>query len=255
MIASGEGELRSPEPIAGGGGPSQGPVHIDDAGDRALVVRFAPRDAEPAPEVAARVAAARAALERAPPSWVIDLVPAYASLLVWYDPLRATAAEARALVEARLAEPASAPAEGRGAGRLVEIPVWYDPAVAPDLADLAAAKGLDPAALAARHAAPEYLVYAIGFRPGFPFLGTVEADLAAPRLDQPRPRVAAGSVGIAGRQTGIYPVDGPGGWRIVGRTPLAVFDRARPRPFLLEVGDRVRFVPIDRARFEELGGR
>jgi inhibitor of KinA len=229
---------------------------IDVAGDQALLIRFGPRAGEPSPEAHARVMAALAALDGARAPWVVDLVPAYATLLVSYDAARATAAEARRWAEARLAVAAAGEREAAAAapGRLVEIPVWYDPSVAPDLEPLAAERGMAPAELARRHAAPEYRVYALGFRPGFPFLGTVDAALAAPRLDRPRPRVAAGSVGIAGRQTGVYPVDGPGGWRIVGRTPLAVFDLARPRPFLLEAGDRVRFVPVDGARFAELHG-
>jgi inhibitor of KinA len=230
---------------------------IEAAGDQALLVRFGPRAGEPSPEAHARVMAALAALDRERAPWVVDLVPAYATLLVSYDAARATAAEARAWVEARLAAVAEGEQDAAAvvvSGRLVEIPVWYDPSVAPDLEPLAAEKGMAPAELARRHAAPEYRVYALGFRPGFPFLGTVDVALAAPRLDRPRPRVAAGSVGIAGRQTGVYPVDGPGGWRIVGRTPLALFDVARPRPFLLEAGDRVRFVPVDAARFAELSG-
>jgi inhibitor of KinA len=229
---------------------------IEIAGDEALLVRFAGGAREPSPAVHARVMQAEAALASPPAAFVVDLVPAYASLLVRYDVGRASLAEARAWVEARLA--AAAPpavdveAAAAPAGRLLEVPVWYDPEVAPDLEELAAARGLTPAALAERHAAPEYRVYALGFRPGFPFLGSVDALLAAPRLERPRARVAAGSVGIAGRQTGVYPVDGPGGWRIVGRTPLAVFDLARPDPFLLHAGDRVRFVPIGGARFAEL---
>jgi KipI family sensor histidine kinase inhibitor len=95
-------------------------------------------------------------------------------------------------------------------------------------------------------------VYALGFRPGFPFLGVVDPRLAAPRRPAPRPRVAAGSVGVAGRQTGVYPSDGPGGWRILGRTPLRVFDPGREPAFLLRAGDRVRFVALDEAAFRAL---
>jgi inhibitor of KinA len=219
-----------------------------DAGDGALLVRFGREISEAAH---ARVLATLAALERARPPFVVDLVPAYASLLVIYDPTRATAAEARAFVSAALSAPI---AESAAETRQLEIPVFYDPEVAPDLEPLAAEKGLSPAEVVALHAGGAYRVYALGFRPGFPFLGTVDARLAAPRLAAPRPRVAAGSVGIAGRQTGVYPGDGPGGWRIVGRTPLAIFDPSRHDAFMFHVGDRVRFVPIDRHRYRELCG-
>jgi inhibitor of KinA len=223
------------------------------AGDEALMLRFGEAIApEIDPRIMARVTAALEALEADRPGWVVDLVPAYATLLVRYDGARATAAEARAWVEAHAPLPDGSVVAPRAPA---EIPVWYDPSVAPDLEELAAAKGLAPEALAALHAAGDYRVYALGFRPGFPFLGVVDERLAAPRLPAPRPRVAAGSVGIAGRQTGIYPVDGPGGWRIVGRTPLRLFDPGRGDPFLLRAGDRVRFVPVDGARYAALGGR
>jgi inhibitor of KinA len=218
------------------------------AGDEALMLRFGD---EISPEINARVMAALAALEADRPTWIIDLVPAYASLLVRYDADRATAGEARAWVEAH---PPAGAAPAVAPGAAIEIPVWYDPSVAPDLEELAAARGMTPEALGALHAAGDYRVYALGFRPGFPFLGILDERLAAPRLPAPRPRVAAGSVGIAGRQTGIYPTDGPGGWRVVGRTPLRLFDAGRPDPFLLRAGDRVRFVAIDGARFAALGG-
>lgn len=223
---------------------------VSIAGDRACLIRFAQQIT---PETSARVLTTAAALEEAALGWIVDLVPAYASLLVVYDPLQITAADVRYTLRQvlRASRTASAPRSRHAeAGRLVEIPVWYDPAVAPDLEWLAAEKGLAPDALAALHAAPEYRVYALGFRPGFPFLfpssGALDDRLVAARLPTPRARVPAGSVGIGGRQTGIYPTDGPGGWRIIGRTPLALFDLARPQPFLLSVGDRVRFIPTAR---------
>jgi inhibitor of KinA len=135
----------------------------------------------------------------------------------------------------------------------VEIPVLYDPEVAPDLQALAEEKGLTVEALVALHTAPDYRCYLLGFRPGFPFLGGLDPRLVAARLPSPRPRVPAGSIGIGGRQTGVYPVDSPGGWRLIGRTPLPLFDPARADPFLVYAGDTVRFVAIDRAAFEGMG--
>jgi inhibitor of KinA len=225
-------------------------VAFEPAGDRALVLRVA---REIAPEAHARVLAATAAVDRARPAWVVDVVPAYASLLVEYDAAIVGAREAAAVLGAIVDQDAAgATAPSERAPRLVEVPVWYDPSVAPDLEPLAVEKGITPAALAAWHSAAQYHVYALGFRPGFPFMGVVDPRLAAPRLAAPRARVAAGSVGIAGRQTGIYPREGPGGWRILGRTPLAVFDEARLDPFLLHVGDSVRFVAVDEARFRAM---
>jgi inhibitor of KinA len=231
-----------------------GAASFEAVGDQSFLVRFGHVIA---PEVHARVLAALDALDRARPAWVVDLVPAYASLLVEYDATRLTAAEAGAALRAILQDtldPASGePAPGAAPSREVEIPVWYDPAVAPDLEPLAVEKGVDAAVLAAWHAAVAYRVYALGFRPGFAFLGLVDPRLFATRLAAPRARVPAGSVGIAGRQTGVYPSDGPGGWRIIGRTPLAMFDPGAAEPFRLRPGDSVRFVPIDEAGFHELG--
>jgi inhibitor of KinA len=138
------------------------------------------------------------------------------------------------------------------AARTIELPVCYDPALAPDLEPLAAEKGLTVEALAALHVAPAYRCHLLGFRPGFPFLGGLDERLVAARLASPRSRVPAGSVGIGGRQTGVYPVDSPGGWRLIGRTPLRLFDPARAEPFLIRAGDTVRFAPIDRATYDRM---
>ena len=131
----------------------------------------------------------------------------------------------------------------------------YDPEVAPDLLPVCDEKGMSPGELITAHTAPLYRCHLLGFRPGFAFLGGLPPALVSSRLATPRLRVAAGSVGIAGQQTGVYPSAGPGGWRIIGRTPLAMLDLSRPDPFLIHPGQRVSFVSIDRARFLRLGGR
>jgi KipI family sensor histidine kinase inhibitor len=115
--------------------------------------------------------------------------------------------------------------------------------------------GLQEDEVVRRHAAPAYLVHFLGFTPGFPYLGGLDPGLATPRLDSPRARIPAGSVAIGGVQTGIYPVESPGGWRIVGRTPLRLFDPRSDRPFLLAPGDGLRFVPVDEATFEAIAAR
>jgi biotin-dependent carboxylase-like uncharacterized protein len=138
------------------------------------------------------------------------------------------------------------------AARTVEIPVCYDDEFAPDLATVAAHAGLTPAEVVARHTAFDYHVHALGFSPGFPYLGGLDPALHIDRLDTPRTRVSPGSVGIGGGQTGIYPAATPGGWRLIGRTPLDLFDPGQDPPALLAPGDAVRFVPIDAARYREL---
>jgi inhibitor of KinA len=136
------------------------------------------------------------------------------------------------------------------APRLVEIPVCYGGELGPDLGTVAERAGLGADDAAALHAGADYLVYAIGFTPGFPYLGGLPAALHAPRRATPRPRVAAGSVGIGGAQTGVYPQASPGGWQIIGRTPLALFRPAERPAALLRPGDRVRFRAISRSEFE-----
>lgn len=215
--------------------------------DRHLRLSFAATDAERAQ---ARVRSALAALKRARPQGLVDATPAYFTLLLEFD-LR-TLDEEQALEETRHALASFADAPEAAAGPLIEIPVCYDPPCAPDAEDLARIHGLDVRDVARLHAEPEYVVHFIGFAPGFAYLGGLPKPLATPRLDAPRVRVPAGSVGIAGDQTGIYARESPGGWRLVGRTPQVMFDAQRERPSLLTAGDRVRFRPISLAEFRAL---
>lgn len=179
---------------------------------------------------------------------LIDLVPSYTTVMVHFD---LSPDQARERIEHALSD--LQPDSG-GAGRSHEIPVWYDPSVGPELALLAQRSGDTEAGVIRRHSQREYQVFALGFAPGFAFMGLVDAALAAPRLATPRKRVAAGSVGIAERQTAAYPAESPGGWNLIGRTPSTLFDRQREGYSLLQPGDRVRFVAVDRARFVNLGG-
>lgn len=214
------------------------------AGDQAFTVAFG---AGVDPGTSARVLAAAERLAGACPAGVTDVVPGYDHLLVAYDPIVVEPDEVRDWIAGQIDEEAAPLAP-----RMIEIPVCYDPALAPDLESLAVEKGLTVEALAALHAAPAYRCYLLGFRPGFPFLGGLDDRLAAARLPSPRLRVPAGSVGIGGRQTGVYPVDSPGGWRLIGRTPLRLFDPTRAEPFLIRPGDTVRFAPIDRETYERM---
>jgi KipI family sensor histidine kinase inhibitor len=170
---------------------------------------------------------------------VRDVVPTYNAVTIHFDPRIADrqvlTAEMRRLASAEESVPHSQ-------ARLVEVPVSYGGEAGPDLAAVAAFAGCTEAEAVRLHAATPYRVYMLGFLPGFAYMGSVDARIAMPRLDVPRMRVTAGSVGIAGTQTGIYPCESPGGWRIIGRTNVRMFDPARAEPFLLKAGDRVKFV-------------
>ncbi|QXI46630.1 MULTISPECIES: 5-oxoprolinase subunit PxpB [Pseudomonas] len=179
---------------------------------------------------------------------LLDLVPSYTTLMVQFD---LPPGEARALILGALE---GVQPDTGSAGRRHEIPVWYDPSVGPELPLLAARSGLSEAEVIRLHSAREYPVFALGFAPGFGFMGLVDERLASPRLSTPRKRVAAGSVGIAERQTAAYPAVSPGGWNLIGRTPVRLFDREREGYSLLQPGDRVRFVPVSRSEFLALGG-
>jgi KipI family sensor histidine kinase inhibitor len=184
---------------------------------------------------------------------LVDLVPSYTTLLVIFDPLQISAWQARqrlAKVLARLA-----PQEGIGAeGELHEIATWYDPSVGPDLARVAELSNLTETAVIDAHTRRDYRVFALGFSPGFAFMGLLDERLNCPRMDTPRQNVPAGSVAIAGQQTAAYPTATPGGWNLIGRTSARLFDRNRDGFSLLKVGDRVRFVAVDRPDFASEGG-
>ena len=188
-------------------------------------------------------------LEQEPVAGVCNLHPAYASLLVKFDALLLRHKQLEAKLKkfvARLDEVALPKA------RMVEIPVCYGGAFGPDLAEVAQLRGLTEERVVELHTAAEYLVYFLGFVPGFAYLGELPEALVTPRLAAPRKSVPAGSLGIAGNQTGIYPFSTPGGWRLLGRTPAKLFQAEGRELSLLAIGDRVRFRPISAARFAEL---
>ena len=174
-------------------------------------------------------------------------VTAYASILIPFDPLAIDAAEARTIVAGLDAGPGRGSAPGAAfdgrAAAVVEIPVRYGGQDGPDLEEVARLHGLRPRDVVELHAARTYNVFFLGFAPGFAYLGTLPEEIVTPRLPRPRERVPAGSVGIAGEQTGIYPFSMPGGWRLIGRTKRVMWDAGREPPALLAPGDRVRFVP------------
>lgn len=210
-------------------------------------------------ELQRRLAHAARWLEEAGWDWLEDAVPSYESVLAVYDPVKlwrsrgcgsgGEAGEEQApwrLAIGRLEERLAAlpPLPEEEARTIIEIPVRYGGAAGPDLAASARRSGMSAEAFVEAHSKPLYRVVMLGFLPGFPYLDGLPLALAQPRLDSPRPRVPAGSVGIGAGQTGIYPSESPGGWQLIGRTDLPLFDPARQRPALLAAGDRLRFVPI-----------
>jgi inhibitor of KinA len=221
------------------------PFRVAQAGDAALIVVFADDGGHGDGTHAVAVAEA---LRRASLAGVIDLVPTSHSVGIYLDPLRAPAD-----IESHVARVAAAvkPAHVRR-GTLIEVPVCYGGSFGPDLDDLAAFARISPDDVIAMHAAATYRVQMLGFAPGFAYMAAVDPRIAMPRRSTPRLSVPAGSVGIAGSQTGVYPLASPGGWQIIGRTPLRVTDFDRERPFLFTAGDTVRFRPIDAAAFAAL---
>lgn len=221
-------------------------ARIVPAGDSVVLIELEERID---PAVCAKAAAIAQALDAARLPAVRDVVPAYRSVAVYFDPLRA---EPSTLISQLKPFLEQLPVTARARRDVIEIPVCYGGDLGPDLSRIAAFAGMSEADVIALHSAATYQVLMIGFMPGFAYMGIVDSRIAAPRLERPRPRVSRGSVGIANGQTGIYPSDGPGGWRLIGRTPVRPFDMARPDPFLFRAGDDVRFVPIARAEFERL---
>jgi len=221
-------------------------MRIIPASDSSLLVVFGDLIA---PALHERVMALFHTFQRRNDPRIRNLHPGYASLLIDFDPLRLTHEELAATVQelAESDEPAAA-----SEANVVSIPVCYDAEFGPDLPDVAEHAGVPGEEVVRLHTSPTYLVYLLGFSPGFVYLGGLPEVLHTPRLATPRPRIAGGSVGIAGRQTGIYPVDSPGGWRLIGRTPLRMFDPAATPPTRLQPGDRMKFVAIDRQTFAEL---
>ena len=215
-------------------------------GDAALTIEFGN---EINPEINSRVVAFATTVFDQHWQGIYDIVPTYRSVTVHFDPLQWDSAT---LAKRLKTLPRREPGQAEPQGILHEIPVLYGGEWGQDLEEVATFAGLQPAEAIALHASVPYRVYMLGFSPGFPYLGLVPEQLAMPRRTTPRTKVPAGSVGIADRQTGIYPTATPGGWRLIGRTPISMYRKTRTNPFLLKPGDRVRFKPIVRDEFDQL---
>lgn len=215
------------------------------AGDAAVIAEFEDRIDS---VVNARAIALASAVRSAGIEGIRDVVPTYRSVAVYFDPIRTDYGALVGWIERQSGlGAADRPAPDRPP---IQVPVCYGGEFGPDLESVAALTRLSPDQIVAAHAAVAYRVFMLGFVAGFAYMGPLDERLKVPRRDTPRTRVPKGSVGLAGLQTGIYPSDVPGGWQIIGRTPIQPFNPARSEPFLFEPGDTVRFAPIDRREYD-----
>jgi inhibitor of KinA len=239
-------------------------MEIIPLGDSALIVRLREQFGDAPEETLDEVLRAFQQLRKAAIPGVIELAPAYTSVAVFFDPI-AVAKASQTLdevldwlatkIRTTLSSPPTRWGDRRSRSyvpRSMEIPVCYHPEFAPDLDDVARYAQIATKEVVELHRAAEYRVACIGFVPGFPFMAGLPKKLATPRRSTPRKEIPPGSVGIGGDQTGIYPLRSPGGWNLIGRTPLKLFDPAKGPPVLLHPGDRVRFRAITRDEFESM---
>jgi KipI family sensor histidine kinase inhibitor len=213
-------------------------AHFRIAGDRGLLVEYGD-SIDPAVNQKVRSMAIVAKSDM--PDGVIEIIPTYRSILMFYDP---SVTNPSALKETLTTLEKSLSGIEIPSPKLIEIPVCYGGDFGPDIEYVAGSHNLTVEDVVLLHSEPEYLIYMVGFTPGFPFLGGLHEVLHTPRLETPRTRVPEGSVGIANEQTGIYPIASPGGWQLIGRTPIKLFAPERDNPILYQAGDRIKFKPI-----------
>lgn len=234
--------------------PSKEPPEIYPLGDSALILHIGKTDEPPGERLTDKVLAAAARIRRSNIAGVVDVTPAYATVAIFYDPLGVKTAYRETIFDALIRQLADALKHGSSAriakSRLVEVPVCYAAEFAPDMDRVVGETGLARAEVVARHSRARYRVACVGFTAGFPYLLGLPPELAVPRRASPRTSVPEGSVAIGGVQTGIYPKASPGGWNIIGRSPLRLFDPEEDPPVALRPGDRVRFREISRDQFE-----
>jgi len=222
---------------------------LSRVGDAEIVVECEQRiDAD----LNARVLAVAGAIRQWRRPGVRDVVESYCAVTMHFDPLKTDITALLSQLEAEVARAPAVVDDARWGGRHLTVPVSYGGLYGPDLGAVATFASCSEAEVIVRHSAQSYRVYMLGFLPGFAYMGSVPPDLAMPRRKTPRLDVPAGSVGIAGQQTGVYPLAAPGGWQIIGRTPLVPFDLGRAEPFLFRPGDTIRFAPVSPERFEDL---
>lgn len=216
------------------------------SGDSALTVEFGK---EISPEINRKIRAFKLALEAANIEGIVETIPTYRSLLICYRP---EVIRYGALIDALEQVGASMDSITLPPPSVVEIPVLYGGEAGPDLGHVASVHGLTEKEVVEIHSSREYLIYMLGFIAGFPYLGGMDKQIATPRLETPRVKIEGGSVGIAGEQTGVYPVASPGGWQLIGRTPVKLYDAKREKPVLLEAGQYIRFRPVSEETYREI---
>ena len=217
-------------------------------GDRSLYVEVGD---EITPEVNRGIRNLLSAIDKADLAGVKALAPTYRSILVYYDPLTVGTEALKEQIAGLYWNLEDAEV---GGAKIVEIPTLYGGEFGPDIDFVASHNGISEAEVVKVHTGSDYLVYMVGFNPGFPYLGGMSERIATPRLPTPRVRMVPGSVGIAERQTGIYPLASPGGWRVIGRSPIRMFDPGREPPSLVQAGDLVRFTSIDKTAYRKIEG-
>lgn len=220
--------------------------NIKHVGDSGISVEFSNEIAE---SVNQQVAQLKQQLGKADIEGIEEMIPTYRALLIQYDAMRCSYDELVTHVDKHM--------EAMGevlstSSKVYIIPVCYGTSYGPDLTNVASSNDLTEKEVVAIHSSVDYRIYMLGFTPGFPYLGGMDNRIATPRLQQPRTKITAGSVGIAGKQTGIYPIDSPGGWQIIGRTPVKLFDQVRENSILLEAGAYIRFNPVDDKTYKEI---
>ena len=228
---------------------NQSDYKISIAGENSLIIYFDDRTSD---RNSALIAETVNNLKASIGCFIIDLIPSYASLLIIYDSLLTDHYLMKLEIEKSLKKIVSSKSSNNGT--LVELPVYYSPESGPDLSSLSKLVGLSTREIIDLHQSIDYRVYAMGFAPGFAYLGEIDSRIAAPRLKTPRLKVPAGSVAIADRQTAVYPCQSPGGWNLIGLCPEPMFDVAKTPPTPIKVGDRVRFQQVTRREYMALGG-
>lgn len=221
-------------------------IRILTEGDSSVLIEFGK---EISPEINRKITATVQMMREQHIEGVVDAIPAFCSLLINYDPRVITFDELKKRLEALVKLDVKTGEEKK---RIFEIPVCYGGEYGPDIANIAKNAGLTEEEVIEIHSSRDYLIYMLGFLPGFCYLGGLDERIHTPRLSNPRIKINAGSVGIGGSQTGIYPLDSPGGWQLMGMTPVKTYDPGREIPILVEAGDYIRFVPVDEEEYKRI---
>lgn len=221
-------------------------IRILTEGDSSVLIEFGK---EISPEINRKITATVQMMKEQHIEGVVDMIPAFCSLLINYDPRVISFDELKKRLEILVKLDAKA---GNNRKKIYEIPVCYGGEYGPDMENIAKNAGLTEEEVIKIHSSRDYLIYMLGFLPGFCYLGGLDERIHTPRLANPRIKINAGSVGIGGSQTGIYPLDSPGGWQLMGMTPVKTYDPNRETPILVEAGDYIRFVPIDEAEYNRI---